>query len=306
MLGRGLWDITLSQETCPSPGYASVREFTAAPKAEFISAGGCYCQELPVLKFSAVYLTLAQQSVLHNIQFTQQNAEFIGVIGPNGAGKSSLLRLIQRSLTPDSGHIFLQQRDVQHYSAAELARTVAVVSQHTEPLFALSVEQVATMGLLPHKSWFEVNTSEDAHQVQQALAKVGLLSKAAQQIDTLSGGELQRLYIARALVQKPALLLLDEPTNHLDVLYQHQVLQLIRKLGIPVLACLHDLNLAALYCDKILLLNKGRQIAFGMPEQVLQAETLQQVFALPCQVQQHSRLQKLQITFLPPTGGLHE
>jgi iron complex transport system ATP-binding protein len=256
-----------------------------------------------VLELSAVSLTLGEQAVLQNISFALGNGEFIGIIGPNGAGKSSLLRLIQRAVSPDCGHILLKQRNLQLYRAAELAQTVAVVSQHVAPLFALTVEQVATMGLLPHKSWFELSSSEDRHQVQQALNKVGLLQKASQQIDTLSGGELQRLYIARALVQRPALLLLDEPTNHLDVLYQHQVLQLVRGLAIPVLACLHDLNLAAMYCDKILLLHQGRQCAFGTPEQVLQRELLQQVFGVPCQVQSHAQLQKLQVTFLPSLEG---
>lgn len=256
-----------------------------------------------MLRISAISLTLGEQAILQDIHFAQQNGEFVGIIGPNGAGKSSLLRLIQRALLPDSGQILLQQRNIQQYRGAELAQTIAVVNQHVAPLFALTVEQVATMGLLPHKSWFERSTSEDRRQVQQALDKVGLLHKVSQQIDTLSGGELQRLYIARALVQRPALLLLDEPTNHLDVLYQHQVLQLVRSLNIPALACLHDLNLAALYCDKILLLHQGRQIAFGTPEQVLTSKLLQQVFGLPCQVKPHAGLQKLQVTFLPASGA---
>lgn len=252
-----------------------------------------------MLKLSAVSLQLGTQAVLQNINFSQHPGDFIGIIGPNGAGKSSLLRLVQRELTADSGDILLRQRPLSLYSSRELAKTLAVVNQTTPPLFALTVEQVATMGLLPHKSWFELSNSHDKHQVQLALQKVGLAHKAQQLTDTLSGGELQRLYIARALVQQPALLLLDEPTNHLDVQYQHQVLQLARSLAIPVLACLHDLNLAALYCDKILLLHQGRQCAFGSPAQVLQPALLQAVFGLPCEVSMHSRLQKLQVTFMP-------
>lgn len=252
-----------------------------------------------MLNVSAVSLQLGRQHVLQNIEFSLGNGEFIGVIGPNGAGKSSLLRLIQRAVPPDSGHILLRQRPLAQFGSQELARSLAVVSQHPPPLFALTAQQVAAMGLLPHKSWFELNTHSDQLQVSRALAKVGLADKAGQLIDTLSGGELQRLYIARALVQQPALLLLDEPTNHLDVQYQHQVLQLVRSLGIPVLACLHDLNLAALYCDKLLLLHQGQQCAFGTPQQVLQSERLQQVFGLPCEVAEHPQLQRLQVTFLP-------
>lgn len=258
-----------------------------------------------MLKLSAVCLTLGEKTVLNDINFALHNNEFIGVIGPNGAGKSSLLRVVQRALMANSGEIMLKQRALAQYKTAELARTVAVVSQNPIPLFALTVEQVATMGLLPHKSWFEVNHSQDQHQVSQALNRVGLADKASQLIDTLSGGELQRLYIARALVQRPALLLLDEPTNHLDVQYQHQVLQLVRALGIPALACLHDLNLAAMYCDKILLLHQGQQYAFGTPEQVLTTELLQPVFGLACEVTTHALLRKRQVTFLPvQTGAL--
>jgi iron complex transport system ATP-binding protein len=255
-----------------------------------------------LLELSAVSLSYGKQRVLQNINFALHSGEFIGIIGPNGAGKSSLLRLIQNAVRPDAGQIVLKHRLLRDYSCAELARTVAVVSQTAAPLFALTVEQVATMGLLPHKSWFEISSQQDKQRVNQVLQKVGLLDKASLLIDTLSGGELQRLYIARALIQHPALLLLDEPTNHLDVQYQHQVLRLVRGLELPVLACLHDLNLAALYCDKILLLHQGHQMAFGTPEQVLQSHMLQDVFGLACQVQQHGQLQKLQVTFLPTVG----
>ncbi len=252
-----------------------------------------------LLKLSAVSLQLAGKPVLQDIGFSLNAGEFIGIIGPNGAGKSSLLRLIQRAVVPDSGQIVLQQKPLSQYSVADLARTVAVVTQTALPLFALTAEQVATMGLLPHKSWFENNTSHDNAVVSRALATVGLADKATQQVDTLSGGEQQRLYIARALVQQPGLLLLDEPTNHLDVKYQHQVLQLVRSLAVPALACLHDLNLAALYCDKLLLLHQGRQMMFGTPQQVLQSSLLEQVFGLPCQVSPHAGHGRLQVSFMP-------
>lgn len=253
-----------------------------------------------MLKVSGLSLQLGSQLVLQDIAFSLPQQGILGVIGPNGAGKSSLLKLISRALPPTCGQILLRQRPLSQYTNQQLARTLAVVSQHPPPLFALTVFQVAVMGLLPHKSWFETTSSSDRASVTRALNKVGLANKADVLIDTLSGGELQRLYIARALVQQPALLLLDEPTNHLDVQYQHQVLQLLRELNIPVLVCIHDLNLAALYCDSLLLLNKGHQVAFGTPEQVLQHQQLQQVFALECQVSRHPALDKLQITFLPP------
>jgi iron complex transport system ATP-binding protein len=257
-----------------------------------------------LLELSAVCLRFGAKQVLHNISFSLQKGEFVGIIGPNGAGKSSLLRLIQGALTLHSGHILLKQREIGRFATAELARTLAVVSQTSAPLFALTVEQVATMGLLPHKNWFELNSSYDTAQVALALKKTGLSNKSSDAVDTLSGGEMQRLYIARALVQQPSLLLLDEPTNHLDVQYQHQILQLVKALDIPLLACLHDLNLAAMYCDKLLLLNNGEQVAFGTPAEVLQPQLMQQVFGLPCEIALHPLINKLQVTFIPASTGL--
>lgn len=257
-----------------------------------------------MLQLSGVCLRFGAKQVLHNISFSLQNGEFVGIIGPNGAGKSSLLQLIQGAVTFNSGQILLKQRDIGRFTTAELARTLAAVSQTSEPLFALTVEQVATMGLLPHKNWFELDTSYDKAQVALALKKTGLSNKSADAVDTLSGGEMQRLYIARALVQQPSLLLLDEPTNHLDVQYQHQILQLVKALDIPLLACLHDLNLAAIYCDKLLLLNNGEQVAFGTAAEVLQPELLKQVFGLPCEIALHPLINKLQVTFIPASAGL--
>lgn len=256
-----------------------------------------------MLTVNKVSLQLGGQNILSNISFNIKPAEFLGVIGPNGAGKSSLLRLVQRAILPQQGQLRLKQQALIDYSQTSLAKLIAVVAQTASPLFALTTEEVATLGLLPYKNWYQSNTEQDRQSVKQALHRVGLANKALQQVDTLSGGEQQRLYIAKALVQQPELLLLDEPTNHLDVLYQHQILQLVCSLKISVLACLHDLNLAALYCDKLLLLNQGQQMAFGSPEQVLQPAILQQVFGLPCEVYQHNKLAKPQVMFFPAQAG---
>ena len=251
-----------------------------------------------MLELSAVSLQLAGRTVLTDISFALQHGEFIGIIGPNGAGKSSLLKMVSGALIPNAGTIFFRQKLLKHYNDAQRARMIAVVSQSPAPVFSLSVEQVATMGLLPHKRWYEFITTQDRHRVRHALTTVGLALKLNESVDALSGGELQRLYIALALVQQPQLLLLDEPTNHLDVKYQHQVLQLVKKQKLPTLACLHDLNLAAMYCDKLLLLSEGRQLAFGSVAQVLQQPLLEQVFGLPCQV--NADHGSLQIRFSAP------
>lgn len=236
-------------------------------------------------------------SALKHLSVTIQANDFVGIIGPNGAGKSSLLQLLNGSYLPVTGSLLLAGRPTSHFSAKQLAKRVATVAQMSTPPMGLSCFQVAAMGLLPHKRWFEADTDSDRQQVQLALTQVGLADKQQDSTDTLSGGEMQRLFIARALVQQASILLLDEPTNHLDVQYQHQVLQLLQRLGKTVVCCIHDLNLAARYCNKLLLLNRGELIAYGAPAEVLRPDLLEQVFGLPCEVLPHSRYGWLQVTF---------
>lgn len=257
------------------------------------------CCPASLLDVKALTLSVEQLTILENIHFSLQEGEFFGIVGPNGAGKSSLLKVIQGELQQYQGQLWLRDQLLTKLSLKQRARKIATVSQTHEPLFALTVYQVVEMGLIPRKNWFDLTSNEDKQLIDKTLTIVGLTQKKDHYLHTLSGGEQQRAYIARALIQQPQILLLDEPTNHLDIRYQHQILQLIRQQGIGVLACLHDLNLAAYYCDKILLLNEGQQCALGTPEQVLQPGLLQQVFKVPCQVLRHPVSMKLQITFLP-------
>ncbi len=237
---------------------------------------------------------------LRDISLQIQPNDFIGIIGPNGAGKSSLLQLLNGRYPPTAGAVLLSGRPIARLTATQLAKRVATVAQLSPPPFGLSCLQVAAMCLLPHKRWFEQDTDADRHQVQLALQQVGLLHKQHDATATLSGGELQRLNIARALVQQAAILLLDEPTNHLDVQYQHQVLQLLQQLNKTVICCLHDLNLAARYCNKLLLLQQGQPLAFGPPDEVLQPKLLHHAFALECDVRRQPAHHWLQVTFFPP------
>ncbi|MCF4009924.1 ABC transporter ATP-binding protein [Rheinheimera sp. UJ63] len=236
---------------------------------------------------------------LDQITLTISPDEVVGIIGPNGAGKSSLLQLLNGRYAPNSGRILLSGQPLQQQSAQALARQVATVAQISSAPQGLFCEQVAAMGLLPHKRWYEGTSAQDKQQVRLALQQVGLADKAQLRADTLSGGELQRLYIARALVQQATILLLDEPTNHLDVKYQHQVLQLLQGLNKTIICCLHDLNLAARYCHKLLLLENGRVRAYGTPHDVLRPALLQQVFGLPCVVSSQADYGWLQVTFIP-------
>lgn len=206
---------------------------------------------------------------------------------------------MQAQFIVSGGRIFLQQKPLSAFSAIQRARQLAVVNQLNMSLFDLTVRQAVGLGLLPHKQWFEFSQPQDEQLIESVLQSTGLFAKQTEVVNRLSGGEQQRVAIARALVQQPALLLLDEPTNHLDIQYQHQVMKMVRQQQLSVVVCLHDLALAARYCDRLLLLNEGRQLAYGTPQQVLQPALLESVFGLRCVVEQHALTGCLHVIFLP-------
>ncbi|NQY33674.1 MAG: ABC transporter ATP-binding protein [Alteromonadaceae bacterium] len=226
------------------------------------------------------------KTILNNVDLNVSTGEIVGIIGPNGAGKTSLLRCILNQQKDFTGTIHFKGKNINSYSAKKLARHFAVVAQKANPIFALSVFDVVSMGLLPHKTMFSLNNSQDLHQMTLALEKVGLANELHSQYNHLSGGEQQRVLIARALVQKAVILILDEPTNHLDVYYQHQILTLVKNLNITVIMTVHDLNLAAQYCQRLVLLNKGEIVADDIADKVLNPIILTEVFQLPCQREQ--------------------
>jgi iron complex transport system ATP-binding protein len=220
--------------------------------------------------------------ILQDIDFTINTGEVIGIIGPNGAGKTSLLRCIQQLIPDFRGAITFKGTPILDFDRRQLAQSMAVVAQQSQPIFALSVNDVIRMGLLPHKNLFATDTHADRNQIAQAIEKVGLTSMADKDFGILSGGEQQRALIARALVQGAELLIMDEPTNHLDVYYQHQIMHLVKDLNITVIMTVHDLNLAAQHCPRLLLLEKGKLVADGGADEVLNADLLTRVFNLPC------------------------
>lgn len=239
------------------------------------------------LQIKQLNWSVAHKAILKNIDMTVKHGQFVGLIGANGSGKSSLLRCAYRRYQPDSGQILLNQVDIHTLSAKIVAQHVAVVLQEVPAEFGFTVKEVIAMGLTPHKGLFS-NPMYSQRRINDALDKVNLTASKEQCFDLLSGGEKQRCLLARALVQQPELLILDEPTNHLDVHYQYELLDLIVSLGISVLCTLHDLNIAARYCDHIYLINKGEIAIQGAPDQVLTAHTLERYFSMDAVVQQHS------------------
>ena len=234
------------------------------------------------LSLTSVSWQVKQQQILQNISFDVAQGDSIGIVGPNGAGKTSLLKCLLNQHRDYSGDITLYNKSLKSYKVAELAKIFALVQQSTSAIFNLTVFDVVSMGLLPYQGLFSTHSTTDKQSVLHALAKVGLEHHAKQFFNTLSGGEQQRALIAKALVQQPKVMILDEPSNHLDVFYQHQIFTLLEQLNTTVIMSIHDINLAAKYCNKIALLNQGTLVAYGRVEQVLTPERLSQVFALPC------------------------
>lgn len=252
-----------------------------------------------------VHLLIDHCPILTSISLGLGRGRVLGVLGPNGAGKTSLLRRMsgqKRDNEVCSGDVLWRGWALDDMDVTERARRVAVVNQLNDGVFSLSLRQIVAMGLLPHQSLLARQKPADRARITQALERVGLADKAERRFSSLSGGEQQRGLIARALVQQAELIVLDEPVNHLDVFYQHDILALLDELaheqGMAVVMSLHDLNLAAAYCDTLALMDRGRLIGFGTPAQVLQSHLLEAVFRLPCQVRT-SATEPLRVDFSP-------
>ena len=240
-----------------------------------------------------------QQVGLQHIDLTVSPADRVGIIGPNGAGKSTLLKLLAGLLRPYTGEILLEGKPLSKFSLQQRAHKLALLAQDPEVLTTSTILDLVELGLLPHKQLWQRTNSHDRTRIKDVLKQVGLSDKAAAVVNSLSGGELQRAQFARVLVQGAQLLLLDEPTNHLDVQYQHQLLQSVTSSDLTLVASFHDLNLAASYCNRLLLLKNGEVMACGTPEQVLQPQLIQTVFGRACLVDENPFDGKPRITFAP-------
>lgn len=230
--------------------------------------------------------SVGTKDILKDLNFTVEAGQFIGIIGSNGSGKTSLLRALYRYTKPSTGNILLEQQDIWRSSAADIAKQIAVVTQAPSSL-PYYVYEVVAMGLTPHKKLFEGETASDKQLITNALAHVDLSDLARNSFDTLSGGEQQRVLIARAIVQQAQLLIMDEPTNHLDIHYQIDILNRVKQLNTTVIASLHDLNIASAFCDKLILLDHGQIIAHGTPEQVLTEQIINQTYQVQVSITKH-------------------
>ncbi|GAA2349795.1 ABC transporter ATP-binding protein [Saccharopolyspora halophila] len=238
------------------------------------------------LAANRVSRALGGKPVVDGVSIAPREGETVGLLGPNGSGKSTLLRLLAGLLNPSTGVVTLDGRELSGVDRRTLARRVAVVEQNTDTQVPLTVRDVVRLGRIPHRKAWQQASAEDAEAVRAALERTGLTGKVDQRWQTLSGGERQRVQIARALAQQPRELLLDEPTNHLDVQHQLELLELLVELPLTTVVALHDLNLAAMFCERIVVLQQGSVVAAGEPSEVLTEPLIEQVYGVRAEVTQ--------------------
>lgn len=231
-----------------------------------------------LISASNIDVTLGNAQILNSISINAQDKKFIGVIGPNGSGKSTFLKCVYRVLKPNGGIITLGNEHLDKMSVKESAKRMSVVAQHNFYNFDFSVEEVVLLGRSPHKKSMERDNADDFKIVDESLEIVGMSDFKERSFSTLSGGEQQRIILARALAQKAQCLVLDEPTNHLDVKYQLQLLDIVKGLDLTVVCAIHDLNIASMYCDYIYVLDRGIVVAEGEPDSVLTKDLIKQVY----------------------------
>lgn len=227
---------------------------------------------------------IGQKHILKDVNLTIDGSKFLGLIGPNGSGKSTLLKHLYRVNHLQEGHIEFDGMPIEGFPLHEAAKKIAVMSQFHGMDFDFTVHQIALMGRTPYKKSFQGDTPEDLAKVEAALTQVGMWQAKDRYFSSLSGGEQQRVMLARVLVQEPEFLILDEPTNHLDITYQIQLLKIVKGLGVGIVSALHDLNLASMFCDEICVMKDGHIIKHGTPKEVLTEELIGDVYGVKANV----------------------
>lgn len=237
------------------------------------------------------------QEILQGVAIEAENKEFVGIIGPNGSGKSTLLKCIYRILKPNEGAVYLNGQELHSMSVKSSAKKLAVVAQHNYYNFEFNVMDVVLMGRSPHKKALERDNARDYEIVRESLEKVGMGEFIERSFSTLSGGEQQRVILARALAQQTPALILDEPTNHLDITHQLLLMTLVKNLDVTIISAIHDLNIAAAYCDKIYVLKNGEIVGTGTPKEVLTPQFIKDIYKVDAEIAEDSQ-GKMHILFV--------
>jgi iron complex transport system ATP-binding protein len=234
----------------------------------------------PIIAVRDLSVELGGARILDGVRLSVEEGAFFAIVGPNGSGKTTLIRSLYRAVERSSGSIEICGSSIDALDRRALGRTIAVLRQEPDLAFDFLVEELVMMGRSPYKGLFDPDLREDREIVERALELTDVAGLKKRNFATLSGGERQRVLLARALAQRPRILLLDEPTNHLDVRHQLDVLRRVRELGLTVIAALHDLNLADRFATRVLMLDRGRAVADGPPEEVLAADRIREIFGV--------------------------
>ncbi len=263
------------------------------------------CSRPPALSAKHISYEIDAKTLLDGVSLHADRGQLVGLIGPNGAGKSTLLRAISGILRYRGGAVRLEGRDLRSLSSRDVAADLALVPQIAPYTHGFTAIELVLMGRYPHLRRFQIEGREDSRIARDAMRLMEVEQFADRTLDTLSGGERQRVFVARALAQQPRILLLDEPTSNLDVLHQLKVFDLVRQLvddGLAAVAAIHDLNMAARYCDRLVLLSHGRVVAEGPPEEVLLPETIEDAFDVKSAVYRDPATGSLAISLIGPAA----
>lgn len=240
------------------------------------------------IKINNLSVVIDKKEIIKNIAIDLQHKDFVGIIGPNGSGKSTILKTVYRSLKKTKGEIFFDGIPFEQINIKDSAKKLGVMAQVTQMSFDFTVIDLVLMGRNPHKNSMELDNEEDYKIALEALNKVGMSKFEKQSFNLLSSGEQQRVLMARVLTGQPETIILDELTNHLDIYYQFKILNLVKSMNVEVLAVMHDLNLAARYCNKLYVMQNGSVVAAGKPEAVLQPQLLREVFRIQSDIKRDS------------------
>ena len=249
------------------------------------------------LKIENLSYVIGDKNILNDISIDIKSGSFVGLVGPNGSGKSTLLKNIYRTLKPSTGAAYLNGKNIHHINTKKLAKDLAVVGQDSNIGFDFMVKDIVLLGRYPHKSIFQQNSQNDISILKSSLEAVGLSEYEDRNFITLSGGEKQRVLVARALAQKAPFLVMDEPTNHLDIKHQLQIMESVKNSNLTVFAAIHDMNIAATYCDKIVALKNGKIKKFGPPLEVFTNEFFKDIFDVDAHIMRHPITDKLIISY---------
>ncbi|MCF7791885.1 MAG: ABC transporter ATP-binding protein [Victivallales bacterium] len=263
-----------------------------------------------ILKVENLSSGYKDENIINNINFSANKGDLVGIIGPNGSGKTTLLRTVTGLLKPSRGNIFVQKDNLSSLTSKEIAKRIAVVTQNIEPVL-INVSEYVLMGRMPYYDKFQFfEKNQDKYIAGEYMKMTDVMPYKNKMMSEISGGERQRAQVARALVQQPVLLLLDEPTSHLDITHQVKILDLIKRLNrelqLTVVLVIHDLNMAAEYCSKLLMLKKGEVFQTGPPEQVLTYKNIEEVYETVVIVEKNPLTQKpyvLPVTENATKGG---